>query len=250
MLETDPLAQVFTLSSCPHHWYLGSGGTQVFPEVLRALDGPWSLFILLCIDVVLLCLDIGMMLATAISRNYGCYRSSGIQLGAGIALTLPLKVQWAPPSPLPAHQPFLVHTCKFLEEINSEKFVLYQYFKNEISKVTKKAACPENWCLPYYFHMAVEIVMCSCPHALQTQEGVSVSGTGTGDALLQHGVPGVAKTQHLWGGQLSGCAHATHADALSTEPHFCLRWKTVEGSTRWISPAACYLFSLWHWRVF
>lgn len=77
--------------------------------------------------------------------------------------------------------------------------------------------------------MSIEMVMISSPHALLTQEVVTVSGTGTGDTVLQHGVPGVAKTQHLWDEQLSGCAHATHTDALSTEAHFCLRWKNNAG---------------------
>lgn len=115
--------------------------------------------------------------------NSGHYRSSRIQLGAGIALSIPTKVQWVPPSQLPTDPLFLANICGCSEDMSSGNLVFYQHFTKEISKDTKKVACPENWCLLWYFHFSVQIIMFSSPHALQMQEGASVSGSRIGDAI-------------------------------------------------------------------
>lgn len=81
--------------------------------------------------------------ATWISRNLGLglnYRSSGIQLGAGIAL----KGTVSPSISLATDPLYLPDICWCSEEMNSRKLHFYQYFQKGISKGTKKAACPES----------------------------------------------------------------------------------------------------------
>lgn len=176
------------------------------------------------------------------SINDQHYRSSGIQLGAGITLSIPAKAQWVPPSRLPTGPLFLANICGCSEDINSGNLVFYQHFTKEISKGTKKAACSESWCLPWYFHFSVQIVMFSSPHTLQTQEGASMSGTGIGDTLSQRRVPGMAKPQHLWGERPSGCAHTSWSDARSLEPCCSPRVKNGTGISR--ANSSCCLLSI------
>lgn len=96
---------------------------------------------------------------TWISRNLRLginYRSSGIQLGAGMALSLPIKGRVSSSISLATDLLYLPDICWCSEEMNSGKRGFYQYFQKGISKGTKKALCPASW---WYFPTSVEIII-------------------------------------------------------------------------------------------
>lgn len=57
----------------------------------------------------------------------------------------------------------------------------------------------------------------------------------------------MAKTQHLWGERLSGCAHTSWTNARSIEPRCSPQVKNGTGIYR-ANSSCCPLSSLWHCR--